>query len=146
MENQYREALDPYRQAVAPAANAMQNYGQQLTKAAGQGHVAGIFEVDTPKNLAQVPGYLGELGASAGETLLESSIPTAAGLATGVVTKNPALSMAVMGSLGAPATYSDIRNTQEREGKRNYGAAAAGAAISSTLDLLGGSERAVTKL
>lgn len=81
---------------------------------------------------------LGRKLGSLAETVAESALPVGAGVATGLVTRNPMAAGIVMGAGNIPATYGGIRERQEAEGIRNIDQALLGTAASSALDMLTG--------
>lgn len=89
------------------------------------------------KGFFEEEGIGRKLGSLA-ETVAESALPVAAGVATGLATRSPVAAGLVMGVGNAPATYGGIRERQEAAGIRNIDQALLGTAASSALDVLTG--------
>jgi hypothetical protein len=101
--------------------------GEQLA-ALGPRKYKGFFEEE---------GVGRRLGSLA-ETVALSALPVGAGVATGLITRNPVAAAAVMGAGTVPMTYGGIRERQEVEGIDDVNRAVFGTTASSALDLLTG--------
>lgn len=89
------------------------------------------------KGFFEEEGVGRRLGSLA-ETVALSALPVGAGIATGLITRNPVAAAAVMGAGIVPMTYGGIRERQEVEGIDDVNRAVIGTAVSSALDLMTG--------
>jgi Large polyvalent protein associated domain 38 len=133
-----RKAAETWKQAVAPATSALRGTGSDITTSAGPRETPGLAEAWDKQ------GVLGALKSGA-LTVAEGAVPTIAGLGVGALTRNPAAAMAVMAGMGAPQTYTGIRERQAHEGADNIGMALVGTTASTALDILTGAEGAIAK-
>lgn len=143
-----RQVAPAYKEASAPVVQAGRQRGEQIVQAAGPRRTQAVTDIATPTSLRQVPRYLGQVGASAAETVSESAIPILAAAGTGVVTRSPQAAMIVSGATSAPMTYGSIRDTQRETGTAAGGEArAAVATVASTLlDSMFGSSKFASTL
>lgn len=128
-----------WKDVAAPAVEGVRGVGQGITDTVAPRERAGIIDA------YQKDGFLAGL-AAAGETVAESAPITLAGIGTALATKNPTAAMAAMGITGTPQTYAGVRERQKAEGVDDVGAAVAGTAVSSALDILTGTGGAVTRI
>ena len=89
------------------------------------------------KGFFEEEGVGRRLGSLA-ETVALSALPVGAGIATGLITRNPVAAAAVMGAGTVPMTYGGIRERQAVEGIDDVNRAVFGTTASSALDLLTG--------
>ena len=143
-----RQVAPAYKEASAPVVQAGRQRGEQIVQAAGPRQTQAVTDIATPTSLRQVPRYLGQVGASAAETVSESALPILAAAGTGVVTRSPQAAMIVSGATSAPMTYGSIRDTQRETGTAAGGEArAAVATVASTLlDSMFGSSKFASTL
>lgn len=119
---------EAYKGLTGSTVQKLREKGERGLAELGPGQYGSVFEE---------PGITRKLGSLA-ETVTESALPTLAGLATGVVTRNPLAAGAVMGLGNVPLTYGGIRESQKEQGINDIPRAATGAAASAALDLLTG--------
>jgi hypothetical protein len=118
----------PYKEIVKAPVESLRESAALERARLGPGTYGSFFEEKG----------LGRKLASLSETVAESTLPVAAGLTVGALTRSPTAAGLVMGAGSVPSTYGGIRERQKAEGIDDVGRAVAGTAASSALDLLTG--------
>jgi hypothetical protein len=119
---------DTYQSLTKKPVEALRSSAEAEERRLGPGTYGSVFDEKG----------LGRKLASLSETVVESALPTVAGIGTGIVTRSPLAAGLVMGAGSVPMTYSGIRERQQVEGIDDVSRAVTGTAVASALDLLTG--------
>lgn len=119
---------ETYKELTGDLVAGERKAAEEQLAALGPRKYKGFFEEE---------GVGRRLGSLA-ETVALSALPVGAGVATGLITRNPVAAAAVMGAGTIPMTYGGIRERQAVEGIDDVNRAVIGTAVSSALDLVTG--------
>ena len=119
---------ETYKELTGDLVAGERKAAEEQLAALGPRKYKGFFEEE---------GVGRRLGSLA-ETVALSALPVGAGVATGLITRNPVAAAAVMGAGTTPMTYGGIRERQAVEGIDDVNRAVIGTAVSSALDLVTG--------
>jgi len=119
---------DTYKGLTGDMVAAERSAAEKQLAEIGPRKYSGVFE---EKGIGRKIGSLAE-------TVAESALPVGAGVAAGLVTRNPVIAGTVMGAGNVPTTYGGIRERQQVEGIDDVQRAVIGTVVASALDVLTG--------